>query len=288
MKDFLETTEIQDLLQTRAGTNFDALTTLCKVQLALITSPALIPHQHVSIQGGSDDPATEIIFKMFQYAQEIEVTRSYSLDALLDEFESRIIKYFRMRKSEGFWSEALDGYNDAETFVSAATKAGLCLYVGRRLDQSAELLQPSLLRVTYHPNAARKSYLSTVRHSSQKVNLKMMEELFTRGVDPNQQVDDYGMTLWREFIRLQAWTGRLSSNEHIARAAEVFIAFGADSETDLGPLQAKLATDQFVRIQELIASKKLYSASTSEQAKPPRIAIKRRGDKSAGCGCVVL
>lgn len=225
------------------------------------------------------------IFKIFQYAREIEIIKGeIHEDFLNNEFERWITNY---RRSRGLSFELLEGCENTSTgvFISAATKAGLCLYVSRRLEKSPELLKPtggsgSLLRVTYGSTAAKTSYLCAVPHSPWEVNLAMIELLLARGADPNERVAERETTIWHEFLCMGSTSTGHDLSRYLVRAAELFISYGADcnrkmeidasKRTPLAILRESLVPEHYRRIEALVVE---HQAASAPEIKSPSLEI---------------
>lgn len=192
VRDFLQTKDMQMLLEGRISKIFDADDYLCKAYLAQLKC---LPHAPSILRPG---PLFNIMNDFMYHALRLEVNYTSSRNPLLEEF-GRVISSHRGSIHADFWWsdwQALlleDGYQDG-WFVAAAIQYGLYLYVEKKF----ATVNPLTMGVNGQPLLDFALRLPLQSTYNTDVDPQMVQLLLNHGADPNQLYD--GISIWGHFL----------------------------------------------------------------------------------------
>ena len=240
VRDFLLTNNILTLLQSWTTGHFDSRESLCKLTLAQIKALS-IPSEVLDIEVAMEH-AEDLLCQMITYAHEVEIHRGVSAYDLLNEFDRTLAVYLNYVPKEYLYATPFESY-DTNAFLVSVTRAGLCIYVSKMLDEQPTMIRkaahkPSLLEATIYspPKSTLLRAGSSWSGLPISYNVDMARMLFARGANPNVHTGDGNATVWQRFLkglyevrRDSSVSGRLEGiPDRAFEMTGLFISNGAD------------------------------------------------------------
>ncbi|KUJ09979.1 uncharacterized protein LY89DRAFT_689860 [Mollisia scopiformis] len=205
VSDFLRSNYLEEL-RSRAGEEFDARSSLCKIIIALSKVSADMIGQRNSGNYSENIPAFDLVDEMLLYAKDYERTEALSMTVLLDELDRVNTIRAGGAGNHGHWTNnrkaGIPEY-DRCTFLALTVQMGLRRYVREKLESNKMLIAHKRGRplLDYACRPVMDSRLLSQLGKDNVLDPRMVCLLLEYGSDPNQRVEIYSEgTIWRLFI----------------------------------------------------------------------------------------
>lgn len=205
VRDFLRDNYQQELCR-RAGDDFDARLSLCKIGLALIKATSAPPHSTGRYQ------LFGLVGVVLSYARDVDRRNGSATVALLDELyrvnrEHAKVDLFQSNAGRPPQLHYPSDFGDSyRTFLALAVQAGLCLYVYEKVEANPGLLWQTPGRpLLDHALRPRRSFSLVVMAEGLPVtysslDLQMVSILLKLDSDPNWRVPPTEESVWVLFL----------------------------------------------------------------------------------------
>jgi hypothetical protein len=193
--DFLRTTDMETLMRSRSGPDFNPNLALCRAYLAQAKAlPAVCESKNTILRN--------LILGTIYYARQIEILNGMEATAILDELHNTLVLFAHenhIKREEVFSQDEFD------SILGIAVRAGLQLYVRQKTKNYPEILQSLLLRglqtsVSIYKDSTFEFY------STSTVDLSMLRLLLDLGASPSDSSlhPETKRSIWEHFIYEQS------------------------------------------------------------------------------------
>ena len=231
VKDFLDTRDIQDLLMSRSGTDFDAHQYLCNAYLSQLRLIPLLEQQSRPYE------RLALLVDNFMYhAHQIEIRNNATPYKLIHQVDQEIAR-LRKRETQGYnleWNSLSPylalGYQK-DWIIKLAVRRGLYFFLLMELEQVRDAVKEGVTRPRPLLDYALRPAHGPLLESSYTLNPdpKVVRLLLEEGANPNEN-NSMGYPIWDSFLEIQEhWRSqqRAETRRDIVTIVELLLTHGA-------------------------------------------------------------
>ncbi|KAF2106820.1 hypothetical protein BDV96DRAFT_590510 [Lophiotrema nucula] len=208
VRDFLRD-NYRDVLRQRAGSDFNAFASLCRIHLGLIKATPTSARRESSF-----NPLIGMVDEIMYYARYLELQGEYCGVALLDEVDDAMNAHAAAWQVESHWTNVRRPAKPRKvfqdpgqsTYIALTIQSRLLQYVTDKLDANPGILKAKrgrpLLDYALRPKRVSPANLPyRVNFLESNVDIRIVRLLLDRGADPNEKIGVLmGQTTWELFL----------------------------------------------------------------------------------------